>query len=194
MSVQAAWQGSGDIAIGNVVSNNIANVLFILGLTTLIAPLIVSRQIIRLDVPIMIGASLLTWGLAWDGHLSRLDGLVLFCCIVLYTLILIRQARREQHTNGQVDEFAEEYSVQDSPRSYAWLRNTLLVISGLVLLVAGAHALVIGAVDLARVLGLSELVIGLTVVAVGTSLPELATSVMATLKGERDIAVGNYSR
>ncbi|MHA6492573.1 calcium/sodium antiporter [Pseudomonas borbori] len=190
VSVQAALDGKGDLAIGNVVGSNIANVLFILGLTALIAPLIVSRQLIRLDVPIMIGASLLTMGLAWDGSLSKLDGAVLFGGILTYTAFLIVSSRKDKAA-AEDDEFTKELGLDETPKPYGWVINAALVLGGLVLLVAGSNFLVEGAVNLARALGLSELVIGLTVVAIGTSLPELATSVMAAIRGERDIAVGN---
>ncbi len=190
VSVQAALNGSGDLAIGNVLGSNIANVLLILGLTALIAPLIVSRQLIRLDVPIMIGASLLTFALAWDGHLSRLDGALLFACVLAYSAFLIISSRQDKAADDE-DEFAKEFGLHDTPKPYAWLINLALIAVGLVLLVGGSNFLVEGAVSLARALGLSELVIGLTVVAIGTSLPELATSVLAALRGERDIAVGN---
>ncbi|PZQ27424.1 MAG: sodium:calcium antiporter, partial [Ectopseudomonas oleovorans] len=189
VSVQAALDGSGDLAIGNVVGSNIANVLLILGMTALVAPLIVSRQLIRLDVPIMIGASLLTFGLAWDGSLSRLDGALLFAGVLTYTGFLIYSARKDK--GGDDDEFAKEFGLDEAPKPYAWAINLGLIIAGLVLLVTGSNFLVEGAVTLARALGISELVIGLTVVAIGTSLPELATSILAAIKGERDIAVGN---
>lgn len=189
VSVQAALDGSGDLAIGNVVGSNIANVLFILGLTALIAPLIVSRQLIRLDVPIMIGASLLTFGLAWDGSLSKLDGAILFTGIVAYTVFLIISSRKDK--GSEDDEFTKEFGLDEPAKPYAWAINSALIVAGLALLVTGSNFLVEGAVTLARALGISELVIGLTVVAVGTSLPELATSVLAAIKGERDIAVGN---
>lgn len=191
VSVQAALNGSGDIAIGNVVGSNIANVLLILGMTALVAPLIVSRQLIRLDVPIMIGASLVTYALAWDGALSRLDGALLFTAVVVYTLFLIISSRRGNQAGTADDEFAREFSPDAEPKPYASLINIGLVIAGLVLLVVGSNFLVEGAVALARALGLSELVIGLTVIAIGTSLPELATSILAAIRGERDIAVGN---
>lgn len=190
VSVQAAWNGSGDLAIGNVIGSNIANVLLILGVTALVAPLLVSRQLIRLDVPIMIGASLVTYALAYDGQLSRLDGALLFAGVVSYTAFLIISSRREKKAEG-ADEFEDEYGLHEPAKPHAWVINLGLVIAGLVLLVSGSNFLVEGAVQLARALGMSELVIGLTVVAIGTSLPELATSVMAAFKGERDIAVGN---
>ncbi|MCH2338749.1 calcium/sodium antiporter [Pseudomonas sp. NPDC047963] len=191
VSVQAALNGSGDIAIGNVLGSNIANVLLILGVTSLVAPLIVSRQLIRLDVPIMIGASLVTYALAWDGSLSRLDGALLFSAVIAYTAFLIISSRRANAEATADDEFAKEFGVDETPKPYASLINTGLVAAGLVLLVTGSNFLVEGAVSLARALGLSELVIGLTVIAIGTSLPELATSILAAIRGERDIAVGN---
>ena len=190
VSVQAALSGSGDIAIGNVVGSNIANVLLILGMTALVAPLVVSRQLIRLDVPIMIGASLVTFALAWDGELSRLDGALLFSAVVAYTLFLVISSRREKAADTN-DEFTQEFGLDASAKPHAGLINAALVLGGLVLLVVGSNFLVEGAVSLARALGLSELVIGLTVIAIGTSLPELATSIMAAVRGERDIAVGN---
>lgn len=191
VSVQAALNGSGDIAIGNVLGSNIANVLLILGVTSLVAPLIVSRQLIRLDVPIMIGASLVTYALAWDGSLSRLDGALLFSAVIAYTAFLIISSRRANAEATADDEFAKEFGVDETPKPYASLINAGLVVAGLVLLVTGSNFLVEGAVSLARALGLSELVIGLTVIAIGTSLPELATSILAAIRGERDIAVGN---
>lgn len=189
VSVQSAWNGSGDLAIGNVIGSNIANVLLILGLTALVAPLIVSRQLIRLDVPIMIGASLVVYALAWDGALSRLDGALLFAAVLTYTGFLIYSARKD--SGGEDDVFAKEFGLDEKPKPYAWIINLGLIIAGLGLLVLGSNFLVEGAVTLARALGLSELVIGLTVIAIGTSLPELATSIIAAFKGERDIAVGN---
>ncbi|WP_339490230.1 calcium/sodium antiporter [Pseudomonas sp. EL_65y_Pfl2_R95] len=190
VSVQSALSGSGDLAIGNVVGSNIANVLLVLGATALIAPLVVSRQLIRMDVPLMIGASLLAFGLSYDGELSRIDGAILFSCIVVYTFFLVRSSRK-QGVNTADDEFADEFGLDEPAKPNAWVTNLLLIVVGLVLLVGGSHFLVEGAVTLARALGLSELVIGLTVIAIGTSLPELATSILAAFKGERDIAVGN---
>ncbi|HSX90849.1 MAG TPA: calcium/sodium antiporter [Pseudomonas sp.] len=190
VSVQAAYNNSGDLAIGNVIGSNIANVLLILGMTALVAPLIVSRQLIRLDVPIMIGASLVVYALAWDGSLSRLDGALLFAGVLSYTAFLIVSSRKDK-TAPADDEFAKEFGLDETPKPHATAINFGLLVAGLVLLVAGSNFLVEGAVGLARALGLSELVIGLTVVAIGTSLPELATSIMAAIKGERDIAVGN---
>jgi cation:H+ antiporter len=165
VSVQAAFNGSGDIAVGNVLGSNILNVLLILGLSALIVPLIVSRQLVRLDVPVMIGASLLAFALALDQDFSRLDGVLLFGGALLYTGLLIVLARREPPVQGD-DEIPEPV-----PGS-SWVRDACFILAGLGILVLGADWLVAAAVTLARALGLSELLIGLTIVAAGTSLPE----------------------
>ena len=190
VSVQSALSGQADIALGNVVGSNIFNVLFILGLSAVIVPLVVAQQLVRLDVPLMIGVSALVWVLALDGSIARWEGVLLFAGIIAYTLFLIVQSRREK--NKEVtDEYAGEYAKRE-PRT--WQRTALniaLAIGGLVLLVLGARWFVDGATQLARSFGLSELIIGLTIVAAGTSMPEVATSIVAALRGERDIAVGN---
>lgn len=188
VSTQSAFLGQGDIAIGNVIGSNIFNVLVVLGLSALIIPLLVSRQLVRLDVPIMIAAAFLAWLLALDGSYSRLDGLILFACIITYTGYLIISSLRAWKPEQTI---VDEYSAQVNPHRFATLINSAYILLGLALLVGGSNLLVTGAVDLAQALGLSELVIGLTIIAVGTSLPELATSLLAAWKGERDIAVGN---
>ena len=189
VSVRSAWGGQVDITLGNVVGSNIFNVLFILGVSALIAPLVVVPQLIRQEVPIMLGACVLLFLLALDGGISRLDGALLFSLLIVYTVFLIRQSRREQQATQ--DEYAQEFSRGESTWDHHWSAQLGLIAVGLVLLVLGANWLVDAAVAFARVLGLSEMVIGLTIVAAGTSLPEVATSVVATLRGERDIAVGN---
>lgn len=190
VSTQSAFLGQGDIAIGNVIGSNIFNVLIVLGLSALITPLLVSRQLVRFDVPIMIAAGFLAWFLAMDGSYSRLDGLILFACIIAYTSYLIFSSLKAWKLGKNTDTDAE-YSAQVNPHRYASLINVGYIFVGLILLVVGSNLLVSGAVSLAEALGLSELVIGLTIIAVGTSLPELATSLIAAWKGERDIAVGN---
>ncbi len=189
VSLQSAWSGQADLAMGNVVGSNIANVLLILGLSATIAPLLVASQLIRIDVPLMIGASVLLYLLAFDGQLAWWDGALLFAGIIVYTVWLIRQSRREGKAIQA--EFSAEFGAPLTPGRFAWLTNLALIIAGLILLVFGARWLVDSAVTFARWFGVSELIIGLTVVAVGTSLPELATSLLAALRGERDIAVGN---
>lgn len=190
VSIQASLNGSGDIAVGNVIGSNIANILLILGLSALVAPLLVSRQLVRLDVPVMIGAGVLTFALAWNGSVSRADGCILLGCLLLYTAFLVIASKREKRRPG-ADEFAIEYSQEEKAKPLDWIFQLLLVLFGLGVLIAGSNLLIEGAVALARSLGLSELVIGLTVIAIGTSLPELATSLLAVYRGERDIAVGN---
>ena len=185
VSVKSAWAGQPDLALGNVVGSNIFNVLLILGASATIAPLLVSSQLIRLDVPIMIGLSVLTLLLAGDGSIGRLDGAILIAGAVAYTAFQIRQSRRESAAIR--DEYAQEYG----PKRSSTAANLAFIGAGLALLVFGSRWLVNGAVAFAQALGVSELVIGLTVVAAGTSLPEVATSILAAFRGERDIAVGN---
>jgi cation:H+ antiporter len=187
VSVQSTFAGQADIALGNVVGSNIFNVLFILGLSATITPLVVSRQLIKLDVPIMIGISFILALMALDGNVGRIEGALLFAGVVTYTVFVIRQSRKEQK---QVqDEYAREYGNGKSKPH--WLLNVGLIIIGLGLLVLGSRWLVNGAVAIAQSLGVSELIIGLTIIAAGTSLPEVATSIIASIRGERDIAVGN---
>jgi len=183
VSMIAGVRGQADISVGNVVGSNIFNVLFILGASALVAPLTVSLQLIRLDVPIMIGVSILVVLTGWDGRISRVEGVALFLLLVAYTTFLIRKGRNEQSA-----EFESELGRSErSPVIF----DICLVAVGLAMLVLGSSWFVKGAVTLAVRFGVSELVIGLTIVAAGTSLPELATSVVASLRGERDIAVGN---
>ncbi|WP_254431806.1 calcium/sodium antiporter [Azonexus fungiphilus] len=189
VSAGAALSGAGDLAIGNVVGSNIANVLLILGLAALIVPLAVNEQLIRQEIPIMIGASLLFLVLALDGNLSRGEGALLFALVVVYTIFLVVQSRRA--SKAVEAEFADEMPDTTSRWDAHWSVQLLLVAGGLGLLVLGAGWLVDAAVAVARAFGVSDLVIGLTVVAVGTSMPEIATSLVAAWRGERDIAVGN---
>lgn len=189
VSVQSARSGQGDIAIGNVVGSNLFNVLFVLGASALITPLVVSRQVIRQEVPIMIGVSLLLVACALDGTLDPIEGALFVTGLGVYTAFLAWQGRREGEAGAQ------QTTLPVPPPARPW-RNGItaqagLIVVGLLLLVIGSNWLVDGAVALAVRMGVSELVIGLTIVAIGTSLPEVATSVMAAVRGERDIAVGN---
>ncbi|ACL24503.1 calcium/sodium antiporter [Chloroflexus aggregans] len=182
VSLQAAFQGQGAITLGNIVGSNIANVMLILGVAAMFGPLPVDRQIFRRDLPVMIGASLLTLLLAFDRELSRVDGVIMLLGLLGYIWAIwpreetqqtsVSHHHHQQHWRGVVLQLA-------------------MVVGGLALLVLGANWLVDGAVAFASWFGVSELIIGLTIVAVGTSLPEIATSVIAGLRGERDIAVGN---
>ncbi|MEZ6138559.1 MAG: calcium/sodium antiporter [Pirellulaceae bacterium] len=189
VSVQASFKGSSDLAIGNVVGSNIFNVLFILGLSALIVPLAVASEFIRRDVPIMIGVSVLLFILSLDGKIDRIDGALLFAGIVAYTVWCIRASRQENQAIQQ--EFAAEWGRENPRRRGAMAINIVFILGGLMLLVIGSSWLIRGSVVIAQSFGVSELIIGLTIVATGTSLPELATSIIAAVKGERDIAVGN---
>lgn len=179
ISVSSALKGEPDIAVGNVLGSNIFNVLFILGVSALISPLLVSKQLVRVDVPVMVGVSFLAFAFSLDGRISFIEGAVLFAGILTYVAVLIRIGRR----SGEQGEAIEQ--------SAHWAVDLALIAVGLALLILGSRWLVTSAVTIAEAMGVSELVIGLTIVAAGTSLPEVATSIIATLRGQRDIAVGN---
>ncbi|MBX7057712.1 MAG: calcium/sodium antiporter [Leptospirales bacterium] len=193
VSLNSALQAQPDIAVGNVVGSNIFNNLVVLGLSAAIAPLVIARQLVRVDVPILIGVSLLTWLFALDGVIGRLEGATLFAGAVVYTILLVWISRRQSRALAlEKTEAAELIDESERPRGARQILWQIgLLFSGLVLLGIGSRWLVDGAVALARYAGLSELVIGLTIVAAGTSLPEVAASVAAAIKGEREIAVGN---
>ena len=189
VSIMSSFSEQGaDIAIGNVVGSNICNILLVLGLSSVVAPLIVTKQIIRSDVPIMIGVSLLLFMFVIDGKLSRVDSIILFIGGILYTLSLIYQSNKQ---GAEQDEFAEEYSFSGEVTPVIWLKNIVFIVGGSGLLILGSQWLVDSAVTIAESFRVSKLLIGLTIIALGTSLPELATSVVASFRGERDIAVGN---
>lgn len=187
VNLQSALSGAPDLAIGNIVGSNISNVLLILGVSALIMPLTVKQQLIRLDVPIMVGASVLLLVMALDGQMLRGEGAALMLCIVAYSVLAVFMSRRESRAVQQ--EYTDAYQ-RDTP-ARPWWHAIVSVVAGVAALVLGGRWLVDGAVSIAKWLGIGDLVIGLTVVAIGTSLPELVTSIIATRKGERDIAVGN---
>jgi cation:H+ antiporter len=187
VSVTAVLGGQTDLALGNAVGSNTFNVLFILGLAALVTPLAVHLQVIRQELPIMIGAALLVLVLGVDGRIGGFDGGLLVACLVGYTVFLIRQSRAETAENLAA---GEGYDAPPEAAGTVWLQ-LLMVGAGLALLVGGSQALVTAAVAFARALGVSEIVIGLTILAAGTSLPEVAASVAAAVKGQRDLAVGN---
>jgi cation:H+ antiporter len=176
-----------------VVGSNIFNVLAILGLSALITPLVVSQRLVRIEVPIVIGLSVLVLVLALDGTLTRPEGLLLSAGGVAYTVFAIRESRREgvEVAAEYAAEYDRHYGEALARPARAAARSVGSVLVGLGLLVAGASWFLEGAVAFARWLGVSDLVIGLTLVAAGTSLPEVAASIVAALRGERDIAVGN---
>jgi cation:H+ antiporter len=202
VSAGAVLSGSPAIAVGNVIGSNIFNVLFILGVSAVVMPLVVQRQIVRIDVPIMIAASLLMMLLAADSRIGRLDGALLVSALIGYTFFQIRGGRRETAASALVA--AASRGAGNSPAALPGavaagasmgaamlVRSVLAAAGGLVLLVLGSRLFVGAAVALAQQIGVSDVVIGLTIIAAGTSLPEVATSVLASVRGQRDIAVGN---
>ena len=186
VSVQAAYARNGEISLGNIVGSNICNIALILGLSSLVRPLRVDTQLVRLQIPIMIGVSLMAWFLLKDRVLNRLEGMGLFLGIGIYTLYSLYLARKEFSGSMEENRATSKHAWKQNP----WL-NILFITGGLAMLVGGARVFVSGAVALAKILHISEAVIGLTIVAVGTSLPELATSLVAASRKEGDIAIGN---
>jgi cation:H+ antiporter len=188
VTIVSVMSGSPDVAVGNVVGSNIYNILLVLGLGALVAPLIVHQRIVRADVPLLIGVSLLFWALAADGRLEPLDGLPLLAILLAYTAVSVHAGRQERRDVRR--EYEERLPPVPRPGDRMVFLVTLIT-AGLIALVAGSQALVAGASDIARSLGVSELVIGLTVVSIGTSMPEIVTTVVAVVRHQRDIAVGN---
>jgi cation:H+ antiporter len=189
VSLRAALTGHGSLAIGNVIGSNIFNVLFILGISASITPLVVAQQLVRREVWLMIGASALTLVFGLDGAISRFEGILLAAGALAYTVWSIRQGRSQGPAAPQGP--ATHPSGIRTQLTRHWWWSAGVVVVGLGLLVVGSQWLLDGAQVLARALGISELVVGLTIVAAGTSLPEVATSVVASIRGERDLAVGN---
>jgi cation:H+ antiporter len=186
VSLKAGLAGQGDISVGNVVGSNIFNIAVILGITAVVCPIPVQWQLIKIDGPIMAGMAILMVALLWDGSLSRAEGFLLTAGIVAYTTMNVKIARRQ--TNAIVQD-----EMEDSLRKPAkhWAFDLLYIVGGLAVLVIGSRFLVDHSTSLALQLGVSEAVIGLTIVAAGTSMPELATSVVAALRKQPDIAIGN---
>lgn len=186
VTVGAVLNGEPDLAVGNVVGSNIVNILLILGLSAVISPLVIKRQLVKVDIPLMVGLSVVLLLVSLDGQISLLDGVLLFGVLVFHTAMSIVLGRKEV---SDPKEPTETLPLNAKPVPL-WLAGLLLV-AGIGLLVLGAQSLVTGAVNIASDFRVSSLVIGLTVVAIGTSLPELATSIIAIRKGETDMAVGN---
>jgi cation:H+ antiporter len=190
VTMQATFDGNPGLAVGNVVGSNIANVLLILGVCALIVPLAVKSQLVRVDIPVLVVLSVLLLVLALDHEIGRLDGALLLAALVVYTTAVILLGRRRHWDEPAAR--APEGTERPTPETEAMpLRAAGLIAIGVVMLVGGANLLVSGATEIAAAIGVSDLVIGLSVVAIGTSLPELAASVVAIMRGERDLAVGN---
>jgi len=187
--VQSALAGQADISIGNVIGSNVFNIFFILGIAALIRPIKIAEQLIRLDAPIMVGVSIFALALALDGWLSRLEGIILISLLIVYIIFTLWASKKEK--KDVQDEYAEEYATKEQKNLKTILKNLFFVGGGLAMLYFGSHWLVEAAIIIARTFGVSELVIGLTIVAAGTSMPEVATSIVAAMKGEGDISAGN---
>lgn len=184
VSINASLTGQGDIAIGNVIGSNIFNIAAILGISAAIRPLQAKRKLTKLDIPILIVASIALVVLFWNGMLGRLEGILFLIGIVAYTIFSLYYSRKHEK---MVEEAHNELQIQPQP----WYKDVMYIVGGLMILIFAAQLMIDNAVSIAQALGVSEAVIGLTVVAAGTSLPELATSVVAALKKNQDIAIGN---
>lgn len=187
VSVSSAIDGHTDIALGNVIGSNIFNIAVIIGIAALIQPLQIHLAVIKRDIPVMIGASIIAFALILSGSFSRFAGfgLLLLLGLALYLFFTIRSAKSASSVN------AAEFVDAPSLLSKHWLIDTAVLVAGLGVLLIGSRLFVDGATSAAKALGVSDAVIGLTVVAAGTSLPELATSVVAAFRKQSDIAIGN---
>lgn len=190
VGVVACSQGEVDLAFGNVVGSNLFNTLFILGISAIVIPLSIDRRLIRFDIPFMVLLSVATLAMAWDGEFNRMEAFSFYVALGFYLLMLGRATRQSKA--------AEPEQVDNSPKSTSekitglqLLLALIFLVAGFALLLVGSNSIVSGAVALARSAGLSELLIGATIIAAGTSLPEVAASLIAAARGERDLAVGN---
>lgn len=187
VGIDAGLKGNGGLVVGNIAGTNVVNVLLILGLSAAIRTLPLDSVTLRLDLPMMASAAVILLLLAIDGVLSTVDGIVLLFVAVAYTALIVKNSKRESPRVQA--EYAEEYTAPAG--RLAATRDVAVLVTGTVVIVVGADWLVSGAVDLAVALDVSNALIGLTVVAIGTSAPELATTIISTIRGDRDIAIGN---
>ncbi|MGV0853194.1 calcium/sodium antiporter [Mycolicibacterium phlei] len=193
VGVVSAQGGSGALAVGNIAGTNIVNVMLILGLSAFILPLRLETRTIRFELPMMAAAALTLWALTVDGRMDRTDGAILVALALAYTVAVIWSARRETRAVAAefASELASEFDGAEAAEGRRTFANVLMTIGGIVVIVMGADWLVDGAVGMARQFGVSDALIGLTVVAIGTSAPELVTTLISTIRGDRDIAIGN---
>lgn len=187
VSATAALDGKTDTAVGNVLGSNIANIALILGITALIKPLSISSMVLRRELPLMVGVTLLSGLLLWNSYLGFYEGILLFVLFAVFILAMLQISRKEQQNGDAL--LAECES--EIPTDVSNKKAIIWVVIGLILLPFAASMLVDNSVIIAKYFGMSDLVIGLTIIAVGTSLPELAASLAGVLKGEDDMAVGN---
>jgi cation:H+ antiporter len=191
VSVSGALSGNADVAIGNVVGSNTFNILLILGVSAAIGGLSIDQRILRIDIPILIGISALVYLLVLDDSVGRVEGIGLFAGVIAYTVWLLRSAMKGESPTVESEYASAVSGLEGATVTRPMIVHLMFVVAGLALLIVGSQLLVDSATEIASALGVSDLVIGLTVVAAGTSLPELATSVLAAIRGQRDIAVGN---
>lgn len=188
VSIQASISGSSGLAIGNVVGSNISNTALILGVASLIFPIKAHTDVVRREMPIMTAVTAMLWLMVLDGELGRIDGIILIVASVAYTITVYTLARR---ANADIHVTFADYAEEVEEPSKSILMDIVYLVGGLGILVFGAKILIDGAITIARILDISEVVIGLSVIAIGTSLPELATSAVASIRKESDLALGN---
>jgi len=201
VGITASMQGSGSLAVGNIAGTNMVNILFILGLSAFLQPLPIHLQVLKLDLPMMVIAAAMMAGLSLDGTLTPFDGVLMFVAAVIYTMALLRISKRESRAVEK--EFEDMCGIDPGEtcgidtikrrqrEKQARLKYAVMLVAGMGITVIGADWMVNGAIGIARTLNISDALIGLTIVAIGTSSPELATTVVATIRKERDVAVGN---
>ena len=190
VGLTAINEGAGDIAIGNIAGTNLVNILFILGLSAAIRPLALRLKSIKMELFTMILAAVLLFVLALDGHLGMWDGGLLLVLGIVYLYIVVRSSKEESEATHKG--YEQEYSTADKKNNLKiWIWHIVLLVGGIIATIYGADLLVSGAVTIALYFGMSDAVIGLTIVAIGTSAPELATTIVATFRNERDVAIGN---
>jgi len=190
VSVQAALSGDGGFAVGNVVGSNVANLALIVGISAALSPMVIQRSLIRWDLPVMLASAIILVLFLQNGWLGRVEGAVLTAGIIAYLTVSIRSARKEVRAIKELELPNQVEEAVAEPEASLW-RHLLLTLGGLALLVLGSNQLLAGAIATAERLGVSEAVIGLTIVALGTSLPERATTVVAAVRKQGDIALGN---
>lgn len=191
VSLKAVWAGETDVTIGNVVGSNILNILLILGLASVLTPLVVKRSLARKDLPFLIAVSALMWFFSRDFNIAIWEGIILFLLLNTYMFFLYLSHQKDKKAELMHELHLDDEELESEKTNPQYLKNTAFVAIGIALLVFGSDLMVNNAVEIAAALGMSTLLISLTVVAIGTSLPEIATSVVAAYKGEGDIAVGN---
>ncbi|SFT12070.1 calcium/sodium antiporter [Sphingobacterium wenxiniae] len=192
VGLTAIGEGSGDIAVGNIAGTNLVNILFILGLSAAIRPLILNLKSIKIEMYTMILAAIVLLLLSLDGSLGWGDGALMIGLGIIYLILIVRHSKREPaHVQREFQDEFETVSAKEKKDVQVWTWNFMLLFCGIIATIYGAEKLVEGATDIARYFGMSDALIGLTIIAIGTSAPELATTIVSTIKNDRDVAIGN---